>query len=345
MKRTLLFAAAFGISLGASAQISIGQWDIPTIGMVLQQAQDTVPTVSAGSAGANQTYTATGLNSHVISTLTFTDPAWTPDGAQFPSSNLALDINGGSQYIYMTRTSANLVIDGIKADLGAGPMVIANDDPETLLEFPLQYLDSYNDISVLDEKIDATAFGQPGVDSARIKQHHDRTYTVDGWGTVTTPLGTFDCLRQHTFDIQTDTIWAKTFGTWIVASTQIDTLYGYQFWTNEPSTKFIVVEMTVDENDNVEEVNWLMSTPATNSIVENKAIEIGIYPNPVNDIMSIELSDNVDRLVIVDVTGKEVLSKTSVSNGQLNVSALKSGIYFLSAYDGDKVKTSKFIKQ
>ena len=62
---------------------------------------------------------------------------------------------------------------------------------------------------------------------------------------------------------------------------------------------------------------------------------VKIYPNPVSDILSIDLAktDNCE-LYLYDITGKLLLQK-SVSSypAQINVSGLKPGVYLLSIID------------
>lgn len=63
--------------------------------------------------------------------------------------------------------------------------------------------------------------------------------------------------------------------------------------------------------------------------------EMKLYPNPANDCLKIELPDITnDKLSIIDVTGKIVLSETITSNNvEINISCLDSGFYIVKIGD------------
>jgi len=74
--------------------------------------------------------------------------------------------------------------------------------------------------------------------------------------------------------------------------------------------------------------------------------EYEIFPNPVNDILTIQNSSNIpfEKIVIADLAGKRIMEETSFQP-QIDVSNLKPGMYFLQiAYKGN-YSTIKFIKR
>jgi hypothetical protein len=76
--------------------------------------------------------------------------------------------------------------------------------------------------------------------------------------------------------------------------------------------------------------------------------EISFYPNPVTDIMYIENKVDMQRIMISNILGQEVL-RMELENRrtyELNAGGLERGLYILSVY-GEKgyVGTAKFIKQ
>ena len=69
-----------------------------------------------------------------------------------------------------------------------------------------------------------------------------------------------------------------------------------------------------------------------------------LYPNPVQgDILNVELLEN-ERFTyrILNMIGQTVGSGNS--EGQINVSDLESGIYYIEVNDGEEVNSAKFIK-
>lgn len=345
MKKYILGLALLAGAGNLAAQITISQWDLVSVGSHLYQAQDTMPAVGPGSAGPNQTWVMTNLDTATLSEMVFTNPSWTPEGQAFPNSNLEVDVNNGDTYIFLDKNANALEIDGVYRDFGFGPMTIENDDPEVLVQLILNYQDTYSDVAILDERTDGASAGLP-VDSARLKQHHDRTYVADAWGTLTTPVGTFDVLRQRIVDVQHDTIWVQNFGFWTVAQTSIDTNYNYAWWTNDANVGFPLVEMSVDANDNPETANWLTASPTMTDIVkQNQDLTVSVFPNPAENVLQIDVNFNMDKVVITDLTGKVVLTQSTFANKYLGVDHLKTGVYFVSVYANNKVKTLKFVKK
>jgi len=77
---------------------------------------------------------------------------------------------------------------------------------------------------------------------------------------------------------------------------------------------------------------------------EIEASKTNIYPNPVNNSLNIESNSTFTSARIFNVVGQEVLNATSFSN-QLDVSALKTGIYMLELVgENNQVEIQKFQK-
>ena len=92
-------------------------------------------------------------------------------------------------------------------------------------------------------------------------------------------------------------------------------------------------------------------TPTFLSVDENKLNAISVYPNPVKDVLILDLksqSANVDSFEIFDVRGVKVLErKVNSELTSLNVSALNSGIYFVKLIDsnGKNTTVKKIVKE
>ncbi len=82
---------------------------------------------------------------------------------------------------------------------------------------------------------------------------------------------------------------------------------------------------------------------AERGIVKEK--ELTIYPNPVEDICHISLSGNDNKpldVSIIDIQGKLVMKK-NITGSDLNLSELKTGIYFITISDDEKQYTKKIV--
>ncbi|NJK85968.1 MAG: T9SS type A sorting domain-containing protein [Bacteroidales bacterium] len=71
------------------------------------------------------------------------------------------------------------------------------------------------------------------------------------------------------------------------------------------------------------------------SLFENKASVLSSYPNPVNDVVTINA--DFDKVVISNVLGQEVKS-VAVKNNRVDISELNAGIYVINAYKEGKLQ-------
>lgn len=70
------------------------------------------------------------------------------------------------------------------------------------------------------------------------------------------------------------------------------------------------------------------ATLATDGFEFSDTTVFKIFPNPGTDIISISNSENIEKIILLDISGKVILSKNGATEN-LNISALRSGIYFL----------------
>ena len=58
---------------------------------------------------------------------------------------------------------------------------------------------------------------------------------------------------------------------------------------------------------------------------------ISIYPNPANEKLNLESSNNIQELIISDINGKQIIKKTEIQqNETIDLSGFDSGIYIIS---------------
>jgi len=72
-----------------------------------------------------------------------------------------------------------------------------------------------------------------------------------------------------------------------------------------------------------------------------------VYPNPVSDFVTINISDDIQRIDMIEILGfdgRVVYSKTNVNSNHINLSSLDEGLYFLRISSGNKVGTKRIIK-
>jgi len=90
---------------------------------------------------------------------------------------------------------------------------------------------------------------------------------------------------------------------------------------------------------------WHMTNEPKVSVGDNIAEMVSIYPNPTTDVFNIQLPASVEVISssLVDVTGRT--TGVEYNNGQMNVSALAQGVYFLNLETSHGSLTQKVVKQ
>lgn len=79
---------------------------------------------------------------------------------------------------------------------------------------------------------------------------------------------------------------------------------------------------------------------------KNTFTTLRYYPNPVNDILTVTNSNNIETLTVINMLGKTIISKhINSTNTQLDLSSLNNGVYFVKIASEGKNKTLKIIKE
>ena len=230
-----------------------------------------------------------------ISTMSFVNPAGTPYGVSFPSSNycLVLDSAGiGHQYTYYTHSSGKLETVGDMITATGGYDYTPN--PRTELEFPFHFLDNFTD------------------DWQRTDDSSGSVIAVyDAYGTLSTPFGEFTNVARLNYNdgVTQKYIWYS-----------INPIY--PIWTYVPAdSSSVAVDLNPVgiESENAQElVETISPIPAHDQL---------------NIRFSEMINEKEASLHLYNFVGKEVNSFTmSIKNPQLitpDIHQLPDGIYLL----------------
>ena len=89
-------------------------------------------------------------------------------------------------------------------------------------------------------------------------------------------------------------------------------------------------------------------TGSTAGISENNLLSFEMYPNPVSDLLSIQLPTGTEKaeVSVFDYTGRLVSSKTISSNDTaIDVQKISKGIYMIRVATNTKIGVQRFIKK
>ena len=88
---------------------------------------------------------------------------------------------------FYKRSTSEFSLTGQAGTITGIPLPILYDDPEPVYQFPMEFENSFTSSTGFE-------FDIPGI--GVWLETRDKSCTVDGWGTITTPYGTFEVLRQ-----------------------------------------------------------------------------------------------------------------------------------------------------
>lgn len=243
------------ISFAVYSQPVMTGADLPNIGDALTFSTDnSVDGLAPGPGGADQTWDFSLLEAEVSYTSTFISPSDAFGNEQFPDATIALetdtitDEGAITGYSFLQETGDALFNLGFSADfLGTGaPAQFTFDPPQQLLALPTTASTTFTDVSVRVIQVDGAAFSEQA-DSARITNEQTRTVTVDGWGALTTPAGTFDVLRQRVEISSEETFEVKIGGEWSTLGFPSQRSFVEYEWVS-PEGRGPVLIMTLDGN-------------------------------------------------------------------------------------------------
>lgn len=76
------------------------------------------------------------------------------------------------------------------------------------------------------------------------------------------------------------------------------------------------------------------------------SVDFDYYPNPVNEVLTIQSQVTIKSVDVYNLMGQVVLKSSTISNGKIDLSALNSGIYLVKAtFDGGHTETLKIVKK
>lgn len=317
---TLLSLILLAGGLGAVAQPVINSTVTYTVGGQLLSDGFNAQGVSPGNGGTNQTWNFASLQSTGQSVSVVVDVASTPYAASYPTANLC--VKTGNLYAYSLNTATEI------STLGAynGQANIPYSNPEKNFKFPFSYQEVLTDswqASFTTQGVPVTRYGQTKV-------------TYDGYGTLTTPAGTFTDVAR--FKVEQD---------YYDVMAGIDTVFyvqtGYSWLKNGSRSLLALNELTYTVSGFSQTSYFGGYTPGniTLSVEEPvAAAALSIYPNPSAGEVTIE-SEGLRLVNLMSIDGKRIKSFSgSSSQTQLSLD-LPVGLYIADCIYNDGSHASR----
>ena len=352
VKRLLLLAAGIVLVTIADAQITIDNGDMPSPG-------DTIRTsvgLNAGFydfelTGEDYTWDFENLISLSQTVDTFVSVTETPI-FYWPffllSANLATSTVPDSPieqipledvFTFYKNSSDNFRDLGFAATLFSLPLPFKYNDPDILYDFPMNY-------GNVDSSESGFEFGLENFGYILVERK--RVNTVDGWGTLTTPYGTFEVLRMKSEVNEFDSIYIDS----ISIGIPIERQYTEYKWMGK-GQKIPLLKVT----DNlfglvavyIDSVRNLSTGIDLPDIASSRLL---CYPNPSSGIINVELagpSPEARELTIYNLNGEAVYRRKLAGSAQgiwtvdLDRLSVPHGYYFVELVSGNNRIRQKII--
>lgn len=335
-------------SSAAEAQITITAADMPN-------AKDSI-ILSIASINDSNDVTQTGVNfswnySKLVPTLqryevfdapsSFASPynlLFNPFNTSYGRNNYQLKsipfpgMKIDNAYDFFKESTADLRQIGAAYTVNGTPIPFLYSKNDIIYQFPMNYLNQDS----CDYK-----FGLQLPGMGYYGQSGHRVNLVDGWGTLTTPFGTFMTLRVRSAIAAIDTIYIDAFKT----GTNIPRPLKHEYKWFAQGSKIPVLQVDANVTGGVVTVTNIQFIDSLRSNVPHVGIsdisatggKFELYPNPAQEQVTVHYLMKVNapiQLTVTDVTGKTIFSAQETEAAgehriNLDTHALSNGIYFV----------------
>ncbi len=322
-------------------QITITNNDMPNVNDIfVYSIGNTSFSQSLTVTGSNVTWDFSDLVSQSQRADTFVSVSTTPLAYQFYFNNAFLYPNHKADYAvrgefpsnsnspvqvtdlynYFKNSSTEYANVGFGANINGVPTSGKNDPVDVWYHFPMNYGGTASNYAEFGFSIPNTGYYGQSI------QRYD---TVDGYGTLITPYGTFQTLRLKSTVYRTDTTYSDQFGfgTTIPRPEEIE----YSWLTNNKGTPLLKIVVRAGQ---ITQVEYQDSIRTLGVKQWQEKVQMQVYPNPATDVVLIESNKRFAQTVqvkIFDIAGKnvEVPYQTFENKILVNVRLFPPGMYFV----------------
>ena len=344
--KSFIILVFLSISIAGFSQITIESIDLPQPGQEYYRSTAINVNIDLTQTGANQLWDYRNLQRDARDTMIYHTVSQTPFAYQFkfnnpiqpnyysteakhtPDVSLGGVLEMTNNYLFSKNSTSSWTEVGIGTTVSGVPFPTQYTDTKTKLALPVNYLDANTDnFSYL---MSIPTFGAQGQDGTL-------SYTVDGWGIIRTPGGSFEALRVKTEYTQTDTIYISLLNMGLrIPSSQIT----YEWYAKAEGYPVLTVTDQLGQLVSAEFVDDMTVGIDKTTLAQNDYL----FPNPTNNTLNLALIETDLQVVILDVSGNKVYTSPQKSPKQIDVSFLSNGIYFVKYWNKSSHSVLQFVK-
>ena len=331
----------------SSAQITINADDFSNwYGVNVIQILDTtnLTGLSVGNPGADQTWNLSAIGKDEQDTMRFINPAGVGCASSFPSATYAVVYPNFDGYQYISVTSSSLTVLGMCGVFTPPDIMIAPYTPPlTKLTFPATYNTT---ISGTTKQTMVFGITPPPPDSGKLVSTINYSSLVDGWGKVTTPVGTYNALRVKTTQTKVDSMFYMLAGNWMYAglppTTTVTTTY--EWWVKN---HFPVAALEMNGSGQIKSATYSVVSSVGVDEQTPEAVQSEVFPNPAAHSFTV-VNNGVEarKFALIDILGNKIIDENITSQSmQFSTSKYSKGmyLYLFQNAKGESVSSGKLI--
>ncbi|KXH84350.1 T9SS type A sorting domain-containing protein [Chryseobacterium kwangjuense] len=287
--------------------------------------------LTPGPAGANVSWDFSQYTPSSSTTqIRYDCPTGNTNCTDFALANKIIESAGGEGYSYHQYANNELLTIGTKSITSGVTTYYNYTDPLLELKFPITYLQTFTDTFA--------GYSTP----ASLTETGTQTVTVDAYGTLKTPLGTFPNTIRMKMERSTvsNTVGSPMANITFVGYTWVSSSYAGALLTISFSEVAVPGFPVAYGRYLSYGKNTL--TLGTEDVTANKQIDI--YPNPSSDYVNLHHGEKIIKIEMNDAEGKKISEFKNVD--KIDISGFPSGVYFLKmTFKNGKTETRKIIRK
>lgn len=241
--------------------------------------------------------------------------------------------------LFTKKTATAITSVGYELLINGQGIAVKSDTIEKRYALPLNFGDTYNSRGY-------TALDMNPIYNAQWRQHRSRSSVVDGYGTITTPFGSFSALRIKHEITENDSIYLAIGGTtgfWLPLP--IPVAYEYEWRAVEEKEPILLIKTSSTLGTETVTAIEYRDQFLGLGIAENNA-EVSVGPNPANDQLHVASAALIEQWSLMNSDGRVVHAANHADNLlAIDLSQLATGEYHLVLVTAKGISYQKFIKQ
>ncbi len=343
------------------AQVTLTENDFASPGDTVRISQTMTTINDPALSGANSTWDYSGLIATSQFVREFTSIGFSPvqltfgvlapqeyqasyfipeTALDFSQLNGFLPVTLSDARSYQKSTNDSITKVGYSIKVSGVDVAFKSDTIETKYKFPMDYQQVF------------TTKGYTFIDFSpaaelKVKQYRNVTSTIDGYGQLLLPIGSFDVLRLKREIFEIDSVYQSFFGapSWFGAPPIQTTEYE---WIGQ-NKKDVLLKIIVNNSNGVDQIQSIEYQDiylGLDAGLEENDFNVFVFPIPIFNTVQIHSNSLIKSIYVVDSKGTILEGNTNLDslNSSIDFSDFSSGIYFLKLESVSGSKTIRVTK-